>query len=142
MIYLGADHAGYELKEFLKKHLDKKKLKYKDLGALKKVQGDDYPDYAFKVAKKVAKEKAKGILVCGTGVGVCMAANRIKGARAALVHDAKYAKATLKKRQSRDSSGTVRDSSGTKRGLKGLKTTKTVKKGVSKKLVDKRKKSS
>ena len=95
MIYLGADHAGFELKEFLKKYLDKKKIKYNDLGALKKIKEDDYPKYAFKVAKQVAKEKnAKGILICGTGVGMCMAANRIKGVRAALVHDNKYAKAT------------------------------------------------
>lgn len=87
MIYLGSDHAGYKLKEFLKKHLDRKKVKYKDLGTYSE-ESVDYPDYAYKVGRKVAKEKgAKGILVCGTGVGMCIAANKVKGVRAAVVYD-------------------------------------------------------
>ena len=87
MLYLGSDHAGYKLKEFLKKHLDKNKVKYSDLGTYSE-ESVDYPDYAYKVAGKVAKEKnAKGILVCGTGTGMVMAANKVKGIRAAVAYD-------------------------------------------------------
>ena len=91
MIYIGSDHAGYQLKEFLKKHLDKRKIKYKDLGTYSE-EPVDYPDIAYKVAKKVANEKAKGILICGTGIGMCIAANKVKGIRAAVAYDAYSAK--------------------------------------------------
>jgi len=92
MIYLGADHAGYKLKEFLKNNFDKRKIKYSDLGTYSE-EPVDYPDYAFKVARKVAKEKnAKGILICSTGAGMCIAANRIRGARAVLAYDKYSAK--------------------------------------------------
>ncbi len=89
MIFLGSDHAGFELKESIKDHLEKKGLKYLDLGtdSLKSV---DYPDYALKVAEKVIGEKDEnsfGILVCGTGIGMEIAANKVNGIRAALVHD-------------------------------------------------------
>lgn len=87
MIYLGADHAGFDLKKILKKYLDDLKIPNKDLGDQKLELTDDYPDFAKKVAVKVAKEKgARGILICGSGNGVCMAANKIKGIRAALVY--------------------------------------------------------
>ena len=86
MIYLGADHAGFDKKEEIKKFLEKKKIKYKDLSP-KKVEGDDYPEHAKRVARAVVKNKAKGVVVCGTGVGVTMAANKVKGVRAALVYD-------------------------------------------------------
>ena len=83
-IYLGADHAGFELKEQLKKKLEKEEYKAKDLGALKYKKLDDHPDYAKKVALKLKKNpKAIGILFCGSGVGVCMAANKYKHIRAA-----------------------------------------------------------
>ncbi len=86
MIYLGSDHAGFKLKEQIKKTLDKKKLKYEDLGNLKFQEGDDYPQYAYKVAKAVAKDKnAKGVLICGTSYGMCIVANKVKGARAVSV---------------------------------------------------------
>ena len=92
MLYLGADHAGYRLKEFLKKHFDNKGIKYRDLGTHSE-ESVDYPSYAFKVGKAVASEKnAKGILICGTGTGMVMAANRIKGIRAAVAYDAYSAK--------------------------------------------------
>lgn len=89
MIYLGSDHAGFELKESIKEYLAKKGLKYLDLGtdSLKRV---DYPDYAFKVAEKVNGDNDKnslGILVCGTGIGMEITANKVDGIRAALVHD-------------------------------------------------------
>ena len=92
MLYLGADHAGYKLKEFLKKHFDRKKVKYVDLGTYSE-ESVDYPDYAYKVSRKVAGDKnAKGILICGTGTGMVMAANRIKGIRAAVAYDSYSAK--------------------------------------------------
>lgn len=87
IIYLGADHAGFKTKEKLKIFLDKKKIPYEDLGTNSE-DSVDYPDYAKKVAKKVANEKdSRGILVCGTGTGMVMAANRIRGARAVAAYD-------------------------------------------------------
>jgi len=100
MIYLGADHAGFKLKEQIKKYLASKKIKYlaskkievRDLGNFKYEKLDDYPNYAFKVAKKVSQTKSQGILVCGSGVGVCIAANKVKGIRAAQIINIKMAK--------------------------------------------------
>lgn len=92
-VYLGADHAGFSFKERLKKVLDKHKIQYEDLGAKKLNKKDDYPDFALKVAKKVAKEKdSKGILICGTGIGMGIAANKVKGIRAAMAYDIYSAK--------------------------------------------------
>ena len=90
-IYIGADHAGFELKEKLKKYLEKKKINCEDLSP-KFIEGDDYPDIAFKVGEKVAKEKGKGILVCGSGEGVVIAANKVKGVRAVAPYDSYSAK--------------------------------------------------
>ncbi len=81
-IYLGADHAGFPLKEKLKKWLTKKKIPFIDLGDKKLRPTDDYPDYAAKVARAVAKNKSLGILICGSAQGICIAANKIKGIRA------------------------------------------------------------
>ena len=93
MIYLGSDHAGFEAKEKLKKYLEIKKIEYEDLGALRYNGGDDYPDYAFKVAKAVSRHKrSKGILICGTGAGLAIAANKVHGIRAAEAFDAYTAK--------------------------------------------------
>lgn len=91
MIYIGADHGGYKLKEQLKKFLSKQvggqKYESKDLGANKFKDGDDYPDYASKVAKQVSNNPLSnlGILICRSGQGVCIVANKFKGVRAALV---------------------------------------------------------
>ncbi len=95
MIYIGADHGGYKLKEQLKKFLSKQgagkdngqKLEFKDLGASKYKDGDDYPDYAARVAKQVSANPLAnlGILICRSGQGVCIVANKFKGVRAALV---------------------------------------------------------
>jgi RpiB/LacA/LacB family sugar-phosphate isomerase len=81
-IYIGSDHAGFKLKEKVKLYLIKKKIPFEDLGNLKFDPKDDYPDFATKVARKVAKEKTKGILLCGSSLGVCISANKIKGIRA------------------------------------------------------------
>jgi len=85
MIYLGADHAGYTLKEKMKRYLTEQGLAWEDLGARKLDIHDDYPDYAVLVAKKVAaSSQHRGLLFCGSGNGMAMAANRIKNIRAAV----------------------------------------------------------
>jgi len=84
MIYLGADHAGFNLKEQIKEYLQELGYEYKDLGAKELNPKDDYPDFALLVAKKVAETNEKGILICGTGIGVCVTANKVDGVRAAL----------------------------------------------------------
>ena len=87
MIYLGADHAGFYLKEELKKYLEELGLKYEDLGNKELDPLDDYPDFAIRVAEKVVETGDLGILVCATGLGMCMVANKIKGIRAATAWD-------------------------------------------------------
>jgi len=83
VIYLGADHAGFELKEHLKRYLTKKGYEVYDEGAHKIDKLDDYPDYAMKVANEVAENlDAKGILFCGSAQGMCIAANKFSGIRA------------------------------------------------------------
>ena len=91
-IFLSSDHAGYKLKELIKLHLDKKNIIYTDLGPF---NGDrvDYPDYAHKVAKKVkTNNNHTGILVCGSGMGMNIAANRHKNIRAAQCFNLKSTK--------------------------------------------------
>ena len=83
MIYLGADHRGYEFKENLAKRMVGWGYDFVDVSE-KKTAGDDYPDVAVKVAKKVVEEKVKGILICGSGGGVCVTANKVAGIRAGL----------------------------------------------------------
>ena len=79
MIALGSDHGGYKLKEEIKKYLDEIGLEYKDFGTHNE-ERCDYPEFAEKVAKAVqSKECEKGILVCGTGFGVSIVANKFKG---------------------------------------------------------------
>ena len=91
-VILASDHAGLRLKEKVKKYLARKKIEYEDLGT-KSFKSVDYPDYALKVAEKVAKNKnTRGILVCGTGTGMTIAANKVKGIRAVAAYDAYSAK--------------------------------------------------
>jgi ribose 5-phosphate isomerase B len=87
MIYLGADHAGFHLKEELKKYLKELGYEYEDLGNKELEPKDDYPDFALRVAKKVAETGGKGILVCATGLGMAIIANKAKGIRAAVCWD-------------------------------------------------------
>jgi ribose 5-phosphate isomerase B len=83
-VFLGCDHAGYETKERVKKILRTLKVDFKD-HTEKYDKDDDYPDFAGPVGKAVAKNKNnRGILICGTGIGMSIAANKIKGVRAAL----------------------------------------------------------
>jgi ribose 5-phosphate isomerase B len=84
-IALGADHAGYQLKDKIKQHLEQQGLEVRDEGTLSG-ESVDYPDYARLVAHDVNERRADfGILVCGTGVGMAMAANKVSGIRAANV---------------------------------------------------------
>lgn len=86
-VYLGADHAGTALKEKIKRELLKDGFKVKDLSFSTPQGGDDYPDYAFEVAEAVTKDKeGYGVLVCDTGIGMAIAANKVEGVYAALVH--------------------------------------------------------
>ena len=88
IIYIGADHGGWQLKEALKLFLTKANYQVEDLGNKKFQPKDDYPDFAAQVARAVVKKKsAAGLLVCHSGVGMCVAANKIKGARAAVITD-------------------------------------------------------
>lgn len=90
IIHIGADHAGFQLKEYLKKYLQKKGYAVRDWGAHKLVKTDDYPDYAAKVARAVQKN-GMGILICGSAEGICIAANKIKGIRAVPIWNTKLA---------------------------------------------------
>lgn len=87
-IAIGSDHAGFELKEKIALHLARRGLQVDDRGAAGPEPSVDYPDFATKVAEAVASGDADlGILMCGTGIGMSMAANRVRGIRAALCHD-------------------------------------------------------
>ncbi len=92
IVFLGADHAGFALKEKIAPRLEARGMTVVDLSPTF-VAGDDYPAIAMRVARHVAKTKnARGILVCGSGVGVSIAANRIRGVRAFDAFDAKTTK--------------------------------------------------
>ena len=88
-ICIGSDHAGFSIKEYIKNLLINENISGIDAGPLED-QSVDYPDYAKKVAKRVKSKKSDiGILVCGTGIGMSMTANRYKGIRAAVCHNIK-----------------------------------------------------
>lgn len=94
MIALGSDHGGYELKQELIKHLKEKGIEFKDYGCYDD-KSCDYPVYAKKVANAIISgECDRGILICGTGIGISITANKFKGIRAALCHDTYSAQAT------------------------------------------------
>ncbi len=95
MIIIGSDHGGYKLKEEIKKYLEEKEIKYKDLGTYEE-ESVDYPDIASKVSQEVKKNKEnQGILICRSGIGMSIVANKFKGIRCALCHNeytAKYSR--------------------------------------------------
>ena len=94
MIAIGCDHGGYELKKEIESYLDGKGIAYKDYGC-DSMASVDYPVYARKVAHAILDgECDKGILICGTGIGISIAANKIPGIRAALCTDCFCAQAT------------------------------------------------
>ena len=93
-IAIGCDHGGIHLKAALLNYLDEHDYEYKDFGTYTE-ESCDYTDYALKVAEAVASGKFdRGILVCGTGIGMSIAANKVKGIRCAHVHDSFSARAT------------------------------------------------
>lgn len=96
LIYIGADHRGFQLKESLKNYLKGSGYEVVDVGNDKYVAGDDYPDFAALAAKKVSldPENSRGILICGSGVGVDVAANKFKNVRSALAFNAEQAAAS------------------------------------------------
>ncbi len=94
MLALGCDHGGYGLMQEVKAHLEKRGFEYKDFGCYS-TDSVDYPEYAKKVAHAVADGECElGILICGTGIGISIAANKVKGIRAALCADCFSAAAT------------------------------------------------
>ena len=91
-IIIASDHAGYSLKEYVKNSLSKKDYNIKDIGA-KSAESVDYPDYAHKLSKMLKKNTNNvGVLICGSGQGMIMAANKHKNIRAALCYDTKSTK--------------------------------------------------
>jgi ribose 5-phosphate isomerase B len=83
-VIIGADHAGFAMKETLVSQLQKEGFLVVDVGARRLTPTDDYPGYALKVGRQVAAGKGMGILLCGSGAGVCFSANKIRGVRATL----------------------------------------------------------
>ena len=94
MIALGCDHGGFDLMQEVMAHLDQRGIEYKNFGTFTK-ESCDYPEYAKLVANAVVDGTCeKGILICGTGIGISIAANKVPGIRCALCHDCFSAKAT------------------------------------------------
>lgn len=93
MVYLGADHRGFALKESVKRYLTKVGVLFEDVGASSLEPSDDYADYGIAVAEKVSANPSenRGILMCGSGVGMDIVANKMKGVRSALVTEPRQA---------------------------------------------------
>ncbi len=86
-IGIGSDHGGFELKEYIKEYLDKEGIQYIDYGT-NSTESVDYPDYGKRVSEAVvAKEVDRAIVICGTGIGISIACNKVKGIRCALCGD-------------------------------------------------------
>lgn len=87
MIGIGSDHGGFELKEHIKEYFEKEGIEYVDYGTYSE-ESVDYPDFGRKVGEAIIeKEVDKGIVICGTGIGISLAANKVKGIRCALCGD-------------------------------------------------------
>ncbi len=94
-VAIGSDHGGFELKEKIKIYLKSKDFEIIDVGT-HSTESVDYPDYAKKVVESIQSgESAKGILICGTGIGISIAANKFKGIRAALIYNDEAAKLSI-----------------------------------------------
>jgi ribose 5-phosphate isomerase B len=92
-IFIGADHRGYNLKEFLKKKFQENNFEFEDCGNLIYDPNDDYSDFAFRVGERIKENSGcLGILICGSGAGVCFVVNKIKGIRASLAMTPEMAK--------------------------------------------------
>lgn len=96
MIYIGSDHRGFALKEKIKKYLTEWGYDYEDLGPFEYNKDDDYPNFGEAVARKVSADKGgRGILICGSGVGIDVAANKIDGVRAGTISEPEQARASV-----------------------------------------------
>ena len=92
MVVIGADHGGFKLKEEIKRYLDEKEIKYEDKGCFSE-ESVDYPNIAKEVAKDVSEKKADvGILICRSGIGMSIVANKFKGVRCAVCYNEQIAK--------------------------------------------------
>ncbi len=92
MLYIGSDYAGYTLKESLKKYFQAKRIKFVDVGSHQGSEKDDFTDFVPPVVTAVRKNsRNRGILICGTGFGMDIAANRFSGIRATLIHTQRQA---------------------------------------------------
>ncbi|MFC1638716.1 ribose-5-phosphate isomerase [Patescibacteria group bacterium] len=93
-IYFGTDHAGYRLKEELKRYLEKAGYRTVDLGTHETDPNDDYPDFVLPAAEAVAKSRGRSVAIVlgGSGIGECIAANKVRGVRAALAYDTRTAR--------------------------------------------------
>ena len=102
-IALGCDHGGYELKQFIMKTLEKLGYEYEDFGCYS-LESCDYPDFGAAAARAVAEGKCdRGIVICTTGIGISIAANKIKGIRAALCGDCYSAEMTRRHNDAKSS---------------------------------------
>lgn len=87
-IGIASDHGGYELKQFLVKMLSQAGYEVVDFGNLKQDQTDDYPDFVVPLARAVARgDVERGVAICGSGAGACIAANKVPGVRAGMIHE-------------------------------------------------------
>lgn len=91
MIYIAADHRGFRLKEEIKTWLEKELYEFRDLGAIEYDREDDYPTIAIKLGETVVQDQGRGILICGSGAGASIAANKVVGIRAGLCTSVKQA---------------------------------------------------
>lgn len=92
-VYIGADHAGWALKEAIEEYLQQKNISVVDMGNQDLVKDDDYPEFGYAVAKRVVTDAGShGIVICGNAQGICIVANKVKGARAATGFDEQVAK--------------------------------------------------
>ena len=94
MIVIGSDHTGIELKKKIISYLNNKGIEVKDVTDFEDQSGDDYPDIAYIICKNVKKENCLGIAICGTGIGISIACNKVNGIRAAVCTDEYMAKMT------------------------------------------------
>ena len=102
MLAIGSDHGGFALKKEIMQHLDEKGVAYKDFGTFTE-ESCDYPDYGEAVGRAVAGgEFERGILICGTGIGISLAANKVHGIRAAVCGDCYSAEMTRRYQRRRD----------------------------------------
>ena len=96
VIVIGADHAGFALKEKVKEWLGEWGYACEDVGNHTYDKGDDFPDFAFRVAQRVSAEGGRGIVMCGSGAGVSMTANKVRGIRAAILFSPEQAEAATR----------------------------------------------